>query len=325
MSFWESIKSEIKNRYNVVLLYVIESNGSSPGRQGFKMLVSQSGLLAGSVGGGIMEHKLVELCRLELLKAPFKPFIKRQIHQSDVVKDKSGMICSGAQTIAFYHLDSQSLALIQSIIKAINTKEKLLISYSQNGITLFAGKSQQSKFILTPASYSNWKLIEDIHFAPQLHIIGGGHVSLALSKFAKELSFLVTVYDDRENLNTVTHNNAASTKHITNYEQIGKHIAQSADNYLVIMSFGYKTDKVILKSLLRGSYKYVGMMGSQAKIDTLFKELKEEGISNKRLEKVHAPIGLPINSKTPNEIAISILGQIIQIKNATLNPQGTLV
>lgn len=314
MQFWNTIVSEIKNGYNLVLLYVIESKGSSPGRQGFKMAVSQSGLLVGSIGGGIMEHKLVELCKSELLQAPFSPFIKKQVHLADIPSNKSGMICSGEQTIAFYHLPSAELNLIQQIKLAYQPAHTSQLSFSNQGIEL-ENLTIESKFELSIANSNDWVLKENIHHAPQLHIIGGGHVSLALSKFAKDIGFNVTVYDDRTNLNTIAQNNFAKTCGIAEYKNISNMITQGSSSYVAIMSFGYKTDKIILKSLLKGSYNYLGMMGSYAKIDTLFKELMEEGTTSKELKTVFAPIGLPITSKTPQEIAVSILGQLIQIKN----------
>ncbi|MCF6353110.1 MAG: XdhC family protein [Cyclobacteriaceae bacterium] len=313
MKFWTTIKEELEAGYSLALMYVLKSKGSSPGRQGFKMLVSQSGLLAGSIGGGVMEHKLVELCKTELLTTPFKPFVKKQIHQPNVSVHKSGLICSGQQTIAFYHLGKDQLLLIQKIIKANNSKNVQLV-LSNSGIQLIEADNIL-KFQLEITNNQHWKLKEQLNFLPQLYIIGGGHVSLALSKFAKETGFNVIVYDDRSRLNTIEQNNFAKTVYLKKYSSIKENVPDGVQTYVVIMSFGFKTDKVILKSLLKGNYKYLGIMGSQAKIDALLKELIEEGTANKELEKVFAPIGLPMASKTPQEIAVSILGQLIQVKN----------
>ena len=313
MKFWKTIASEIENGHNLVLLYVIESSGSSPGRQGFKMAVSNSGLLAGSIGGGIMEHKLVELCKSELLKAKFDPFIKKQIHQSDIPANKSGMICSGEQTIAFFHLGKAQLSLVQKIIHANNSNNRQLV-LSNSGIQIIEA-TNAFKLQIEINNSLHWQLKEQLNFLPVLHIIGGGHVSLALSKFAQETGFDVVVYDDRSRLNTMEENSFAKTIYIEDYSTINNIIPNGARTYVVIMSFGFKTDKIILKSLLKGKYKYLGMMGSRAKIDILFRELLEEGVNNNKLEKVFAPIGLPIASKTPQEIAVSILGQIVLQKN----------
>ncbi len=313
MKFWYTIATELAAGYNLVLMYVVESNGSSPGRQGFKMMVSESGLLYGSIGGGIMEHKWVEHCKKHLLKAPFKPFLKKQIHQDNILENKSGMICSGEQTIAFFYLSPHKLPLIKQLVKAYSGTQKWQLKLSHKGI-LLEPLTFTTQFKLTRHKQA-WQLLENIHFAPQLHIIGGGHVSLALSKLAKEVGFKVFVYDDRPTLNTMEQNKFATIITIKAYSNIARHIPESDASYVVIMSFGYKTDKIILKSILSAKYYYTGMMGSRAKIDTLFSELLNEGISKKLLNRVFAPIGLPIASKTPSEIAVSILAQLIEVKN----------
>ena len=89
MTIWNDILTELDNDQQVVLMVVLESKGSSPGRQGFKMMVSSSSKLSGSIGGGFMEHKLVELCRQKLLISEFTPFFKKQIHQDSIAKNKS--------------------------------------------------------------------------------------------------------------------------------------------------------------------------------------------------------------------------------------------
>ena len=315
MGFWEKLTKELSANNRVVLLYVIQSIGSSPGRQGFKMLVSESGQLYGSIGGGIMEHKLVEWCKNDLLATSFQPFIKRQVHQNNIKKDKSGMICSGEQTIAFYHLTYQDLSIIKSIASNIGEEMYGVLCLNKEGILFKPSKQLPANFHLSLKSTEEWVLLEDVGFKPQLHILGGGHVSLSLTKLASQLGFSITVYDDRDGLNTVESNDEAVFHKIPDYECVDDYIPQGNYHYVVLMSFGYRTDKVILKRLIDKEYKYLGMMGSKKKVEVLFQELKTEGVPQKLIDKVHSPIGLPINSKTPEEIAISILAELIKIKN----------
>ncbi len=309
--FWQILKREIESDFKVVLMYVLESKGSSPGRQGFKMLVSSSGLLSSSIGGGFMEHKLVELCKKDLLNRNFKPFIKRQIHQDSIEKDKSGMICSGEQTIAFYYLSKDDYHLIDSIA---GTQKGVFIA-NETGIQFNKNASLKSKFESKISSSTNWNLKEDINSSPELHIIGGGHVGLALSKLANDLDFNITIYDNREGLNTMDANAYAKCIVLENYTTISELVTSGTNKYVVLMSFGYHTDKIILEQLLANNYTYLGMMGSKAKVETLYQELLSEGVSKELLDNIHAPIGLNISSKTPNEIALSILAELIQVKN----------
>ena len=85
--------------------------------------------------------------------------------------------------------------------------------------------------------------------------------------------------------------------------------------YVVIMTFAHKDDRRVLKRLLNKKIKYLGMMGSEEKVASIFSKLKEKGISQKELDWVDSPIGLPISSQTPDEIAISIAAKIISVKN----------
>ncbi|MEP1093767.1 MAG: XdhC family protein [Cyclobacteriaceae bacterium] len=308
--FWSKISEWLSDNQKVVLLVVIDSQGSSPGRQGFKMAVNEKHELTGSIGGGIMEHKLIELCKENLLKKNFDPFLKKQIHQTNIPKDKSGMICSGEQTIAFYALNPSHQQLIGKIAESSNG----IISFSDKKLDFKSSSSQVSRFYFKSEAKS-WLLREALNHFPILHIIGGGHVGLALSRLAHELSFEIMIYDDRKNLNTVEENKWAHTIHVTDYSQIGDLIPGGTEHFVVLMSFGYQTDKIILSNLIERDFQYLGMMGSREKVKKLFEEMEQEGISKEQLKRVHAPIGIPISSKTPEEIAVSILAQIIQVKN----------
>ncbi|MGB0523919.1 MAG: XdhC family protein [Flammeovirgaceae bacterium] len=314
--FWKKLLAELSTGNRVVLLYVIDSSGSSPGRQGFKMLVSESGFLWGSIGGGIMEFKLVEWCKETLLKAEFAPFIKRQIHQGGIKENKSGMICSGEQTIAFYSLTQEAVPLVASILKAVTTHTYGLLQLTEVGIDFQSKHTAPQQFHLALTHDGKWNCIEDIGFQPQLLIVGGGHVGLALSTIGKQLGFAITVFDDRDDLNTIELNQSARFVKVSDYTEIDQYIPTGDHHYVVLMSFGYRTDKVILKRLIGKTFRYLGMMGSKEKVKTLFQELEQEGIARHLIDQVYSPIGVQIYSKTPEEIAISILAELIKVKNS---------
>ncbi|NNE28760.1 MAG: XdhC family protein [Saprospiraceae bacterium] len=309
MKFWSNIRARINQGSNLVLLYVLHSEGSSPGRQGFKMAVDDNGWMLGSIGGGFMEHKLVELARAKLQNGHFTPFAKRQIHRTNEIKDRSGMICSGEQIIAFYFLDSSQ---IKNIPDENNSDTFLLLD--QHGLTMQNNAEQEIQFSLNYESEENWQMTELLNFHPKIVIVGAGHVGLALSKLMKDLGFDVVIIDDRQKLNTMEMNNYASKKVVTDYQSIDQHIP-FGNIYLSVMSFGYRTDKLIITKLLDKEFKYFGVLGSKAKMKKLFEELISEGYDSERLKKIHTPIGLDIKSKTPMEIAVSIAAQIIKVKN----------
>ena len=311
MTFWKELLNHLESGSNVALLSVLHSEGSSPGRQGFKMFVTDEAIMHGTVGGGIMEQKLVELAKSKLDEGEFNPFIKRQIHSPDVTKDRSGMICSGEQTLAFYYLDQSHISLIRQLISDIAQA----VIYDQNDIRLADGEKGASRYHLHSLGEDKWKLEEQLNFINTAYIFGGGHVGLAMSQTMSQIGFRVVVFDDRKGLNTLEQNRFADEIMIIDYNESDNYVEEGESSYVIIMSFGYKPDEVIIRRLLGMNFKYIGMMGSQKKIDTMWEKLREDGFSEEDLANVHAPIGLPIQSKTTDEIAISIAAQIIEIKN----------
>ena len=150
-----------------------------------------------------------------------------------------------------------------------------------------------------------------------LYIVGGGHVGLATSKLFNSLGFYVVVFDDRKSINTFESNRYAHKKQLISYEDIEKCIKQGGNSYVAIMTNKYTDDKLVLSKIIKNNHKFIGVLGSTSKIKTMNEVLLKDGFSQKDIDKVHAPIGLSIHSQTPDEIAVSIAAQIIQLKNKT--------
>jgi xanthine dehydrogenase accessory factor len=148
----------------------------------------------------------------------------------------------------------------------------------------------------------------------KLFVIGAGHVGRALVKAAALLPFEITVVDDREGCLKIFDNDAGIHTVLTpsDYSAIPE---PSAETFVCIVSHDHKHDTMALQRVIRSQAKYIGLMGSAKKIKTVFEQLQSEGYGPDLLKKVHAPIGLPIYSETPEEIAVSILGDIIKVKN----------
>lgn len=308
MELWRFISDKLNAGIDIELLYVLESEGSSPGRQGFKMAVATDGTFFGTIGGGIMEHKLVEKAKSMLQQNEKVVLLMRQHHDKEHANDRSGMICSGSQLNAFIPLTSAD----KETVEKITATEKRSIQLSPKGLQLI----EEGATGLRYNSEQDWLYIEQVNLQPVIHIVGGGHVALALSELMHFLGFYIKLYDDRPGLNTIAANSFASEKYIVNYENIADHLNDSADDYVVIMTIGYRTDKAVLKQLINRPFFYLGLLGSQHKIDTLFKELSDEGIPQHVLNKVFSPVGLKIESKTTKEIAVSIAAEIIKQKNS---------
>jgi xanthine dehydrogenase accessory factor len=317
MKFWQHLLTKLQQeQQSVYLLTVIENSGSSPGRKGFKMLVAQDGFIFGSIGGGIMEFTLVEKIK-ELLKLKELPiFFRKQLHQGNG-KDKSGMICSGEQTVIFHPLNSAHILLIETIINCLQNNQQKTLSLSPTGIELIENRiSEKYQTVITSAM--DWNFKELIGFKETLYIVGGGHVGLAVSQLFRQLGFHVVVFDNRDDLNTLEVNNFAHEKYVIDYLEIGKHIKQGNDSYVAIMTNKYTDDKLVLSKVIRNKHKFIGVLGSKAKLKTMWEILQKEGFSLDELNQIHAPIGLSIKSQTPEEIAVSIAAEIIRVKNEKL-------
>jgi len=311
MDFWKKILKKLQDKQNVYLLTVVENIGSSPGRQGFKMFVSEDGTIFGSIGGGIMEYQFVELAKKQLNCNRLEILFKRQVHNGSVNKNSSGMICSGEQTVVFHPLESKDIITIQHIIFILENSKKSILELTGNGLLV---KEEELEQQFTFTNKNNWQFKEQIAYKEVLYIVGGGHVGLATSQIMHFLNFHVIVLDNRTNLNTLETNNFAHKKLIIEYTEIEKYI--KPNSFVVIMTSKYTEDKLIVSQLINNDYKFLGVLGSKSKMKTMFVSLKKEGVSSEKLETIYTPIGISIKSQTPEEIAISIAAQVIKVKNS---------
>ena len=318
MGVWSFIHRKLHGDIKVMLMFVLDSEGSSPGRSGFKMAVAADSAICGTIGGGIMEHKLVEKAKDMLLKNEMAPLLMRQYHDKQHTTDQSGMICLGNQLNAFIPITKADEKTVEMILE----EGPYTIQLSPKGLSIHESVPADKNHSLYFKSNEDWLYIEKINQRPVIHIIGGGHVSLALSELMCFLDFYSKVYDDRPELNTILQNFFANEKIIVpGYEKLGEYITDCRNDYAVIMTIGYRTDKIALQQLLKKEFYYLGMMGSEHKTETLMNELKAEGVSEEVLKKVFTPIGVNIYSKTTPEIAVSIAAEIIREKNKDL-PTG---
>ncbi len=315
MNVWEFINQKQSASIDVILLYVLESKGSSPGRQGFNMAVAADGAFFGTIGGGIMEHKFVEMARAKLKKANDPTGVYKQVHDKSAAKDQSGMICSGEQTIFLYQLQQEDAKEVALLIKSLNENKNGTLQLSSTGI-LFSEKIPSQNFYFEQKDDEQFLFIEKTGYKNILHIIGGGHCALALSKLMRDMDFYIQLYDEREGLNTMMENNFVHQKKLlSSYNELGSFVESGENVYVVIMTFGYRSDDIALRSLLKKQFKYIGLLGSKNKINKMVIDYRKENIDETLLQKVHAPIGVQIKSQSTTEIAVSIAAEIIAVKN----------
>ncbi|EHQ30474.1 XdhC family protein [Mucilaginibacter paludis] len=317
---WKLISNSLSLNIPVMLLYVLQSSGSSPGRQGFAMAVNKQGAMEGSIGGGVMEHKFVELAKEQLRRDEYTVTLKQQFHDKKAAKNQSGMICSGEQTILIYTVKPDEKADIDRLINSLDHDQNGLLRLSPKGIE-FSDITTDQDFVFRLKTETDWLYEEKTGYKNHLYIIGGGHCSLALSRLMNTMDFYIRIYDNRPELNTLADNDYVQEKHLINdYSELKDLVCSGKSHYVVIMTFGYRTDDAALRALLGKEFKYVGLLGSKTKIGEMFNSYISSGLATaEHLNKIHSPVGIQIKSQTPEEIAVSIAAEIIKVKNQHLN------
>ncbi len=306
MYIWSKIQSLLQSNHKLYLLSVVQSKGSAPGRTGFKMIVADNAELYGSIGGGVMEFNMVEKAKCLLEQDQIEHDIIQQDHNGSSPVS-SGMICSGSQIIAFNYLHPDDLSLVNSIQQT--TKN---IEFSNNGIALIPANIESGFKQVSPDS---WSYIESMNKKPIAHIFGAGHVSVPTSQLLTQVGFDVFLYDNRNDINTFENNKFVRFKRIIDFKKVLEEVVVDSGDYILLMTHKFTEDKLLLSQLLTINHQYLGVLGSDNKIKVMFEALLGQGISMDKLNKVHAPIGLNINSQTPGEIAVSIVAEVIKYKN----------
>ncbi len=318
MNIWGFSASCLEAGHRLMLITVVDVKGSSPGKKGFKMVVSSDGRLMGSIGGGVMEYNMVELAKKALHENQRQVFLKRQVHASDAGNDSSGLICAGEQLHAFIPIISDEAAAgIRTILRMREEGESCFMHLSDSGFAVFGNKDlkHDAGIATFHDKGASWSYTEELRAPDTLYIFGGGHISIPLSQVCRMIGFRVVVLDDRPDLNTLTYNTYAHKKELIDYQQAASYIAHPSTSYVCIMTVSHASDQHILEQIIRSEPAYTGMIGSRKKVEKIFSNLRQRGISENDLEKVDAPMGILINSETPEEIAVSISARIILERN----------
>lgn len=158
--------------------------------------------------------------------------------------------------------------------------------------------------------------IKEFKLASTAYIFGGGHVAYALEPVLRHVDFRTVIIDDRqEYANPERYPHAEKTIVVENFDHAFDNIETDEDSYIIIVTRGHRGDLQVLRQALKKPHAYLGMIGSRRKNRLLYDTLLEEGFKEEDFEEIYSPIGLPIGSETPEEIAISIVAEIIQVRS----------
>lgn len=303
MKIWQFILDRLKKKEPVALLTVAATQGSTPGKVGFFMAIDKHKNLVGTIGGGIMEVNLCNQAHYRLCSGDHLPQLIVQTHQKKGPKaQQSGMICAGTQLILSHVFQPED----ENKLKTLMGNQLQTLSLSSTRIEIHAGKR--------PTHWQpgeNWSFEQTIGGNPTVFVVGSGHVGLALCRTLQPLIFQTIAFDHRSELDTVKANHFADRLIVEDYQKLGDYILNPDMTFIVVVTTGFESDVAALACALKTKARFIGLMGSAAKIQHIQKKLLEMGFSQSDLNRIHAPIGINIANETPEEIAISIAAQLI--------------
>lgn len=326
------LKEELLKNRDIIMINIISSAGSVPRGAGAKMLVGESGRVFGTIGGGALEYA-AEQRAIELLKEK-KSDIKEFYLRENSVEDL-GMVCGGDVEVCMLYLSSENTGLIADLDRIDGLYENdeeiwLLIHLGEKKIPSLGFYSASlgytgEKLDFDPRKYhkknhflveidKQKRYFEKISERGRVYIFGGGHIAQALVPVLAPLGFKSVVVENREEFcRPELFSNLAKTV-LTDYREINRSIQIKKEDYICIMSRGHKDDMIIQAQVLKSPAQYIGVIGSARKKDSVFQRLREMGFGDKELSRIHTPIGLDISAESPEEIAISIAAELIQVR-----------
>jgi xanthine dehydrogenase accessory factor len=332
-----------------VMATVVAARGSTPQKPGSSAIIGTAGLLAGTVGGGLVEHQVLQQSRTAIDN---KESILFSFDLGGELSRMDDVICGGNMSLLLdaspedhlpmllrlkaslsHHVPGILLTLAESpddellIRRYWFTKEdypelpESVKNIAELNVREMLGNVVPGEFRNIPVS-SERPLVQDYAFLetiaplPSLVIAGAGHIGKALAHLGQLIGFEVTVWDDRsEFANKVQIPDAHFILTGALEESLAKQEVNE-DTYVVIVTRGHKNDAEVLRNFIGSGAAYIGMIGSKAKISQMHERFVAEGWATpEQWERIYAPIGLKIGALTVEEIAVSIAAQLIQVRN----------
>ncbi len=264
--------SLIDGGQHVALVTVTATTGSTPGKVGFRMLVFDEGRsIAGTVGGGLIEAKMIEEAARMLDRPAGRTF---RFELAGTADDEKG-ICGGSVELSIETFDATALPLLAERARAAE---------------------------------------ENPTQTPMLILCGAGHVSYYIAQYAKGVHFRVIVCDDRPEYANPQRFPDADEIVVEDAERTFDKVRVDDRSYIVIVTRGHRSDATVLEQALKTPARYIGMIGSRRKTLTILEKLRERGASREQLDRVYSPIGVSIGAVTPEEIALSIVCELVKIR-----------
>ncbi len=318
--FWRTLAGLLEAGEKVFLALVVANTRHSPGTAGARMLLSQSGQRVGTIGGGIMEHNLLERAAEILRGGELQPEIQTLEHSRSAAGDRSGMICAGSQTNLYALCRPRSeLDTVRQVASLVAEGRSGALSIEPRGMAVEVSEPDLSRpAISLRRDGGRWSYREQLLNRKRLAILGGGHCAQALAHTMSRLGYDVTVFETRPGVvGADLERDARSVRMVDDFRRAGARVSYPELTWVVVMTTDLPSDVRALSGVLDRPFRFIGVMGASAKIEEIIRRLEQQGHTRAELERIHAPVGLAIPTHTPEEIAISVAGQILSLREAT--------
>ncbi len=346
LSVWKAAAEQFDQGEDFVLATILAVEGSSPRHVGTRFLVRGDGKIVGTIGGGLFETDVRNLA-IQALEQRRSSRVAFSFRGKDA--SSAEMICGGNAQVLVEYVDAQDKArdaIFRRVLAlTIERRPGYLFTYaamnpgSQGDVAHLLLDGQAARWggfagddlamgamppprLLKPVQLLGVPgleypvLLEWIRPHGTAYIFGAGHVGQCVAQLAAYVDFVVAVFDDRAEF--------ASPEHLPDADQIivlesfhnaFNDLSIDEECYIIIVTRGHAHDHTVLRQALRTQAGYIGMIGSRRKTRLLLDSLLKEGFTREDINRVHAPIGIPIGGETPQEIAVSIIAEMIQVRS----------
>jgi xanthine dehydrogenase accessory factor len=320
-----------------VLATLVDAHGSTPQKVGARLLLRPDGTTVGTLGGGCIEAEVYEVAQAAL--ASRQPQLLDFTLNEDIAVDY-GLACGGTERIFVDPTIAPrgDRTFVEKMLRASLGDHRAVVvtaidgsapaaaigAWEDGGVDGDLGTAQADavqlagRLLAAPRPKSTVMKLSDgtevfadvFAEAPEVIVVGGGHVGRAIATVANTLGYRIAVIDDRKDFANVDRFPEAETVIAGDIEQAVLEYPAGRNSAVVIVTRGHKYDYQALSAAARGEAGYVGLMGSRRKVALIYRQLLEDGIPEERLRDIHAPIGLDIGAISPEEIAVSVMAEI---------------
>ncbi|MBU1234775.1 MAG: XdhC family protein [Proteobacteria bacterium] len=322
---------------DLVMATICSKNGSAPRIAGARMIVRADGRIFGTIGGGMVEAKAI---KESVQSFTHKKSTRRFFDLSNADAAGTDMICGGTMEVFLEYISAEpeNIKVFSELLTALDSGRRVSFVSKLNGqansssrfVIAGCGKSNRcqapdvlraivNKLRLTTSSptviiYDEEEYLVSYFSIPgEIFLLGAGHVAACTAEAAAMVGFRIIVMDDRsEFANQERFPSADEVVVLPSFADCFQGHDISPDSYLVIVTRGHMHDRDVLEQALRTNAGYIGMIGSRKKRDAIYSNLLESGMVQEQLDRVFCPIGLSIEADTPEEIAVSIVAELIQ-------------